>query len=222
MKNFLSCFVFCLLTSFVLAQPGDKISYGGNSHEVFMKDGNKKPETLGSPYLNDAFVPSRVKGYDQPLNLRFNGYTGDMEFQINDLTYALSKEEFPVVLMGPSNTKYFYTNYTLGNKTASGFLRVLSESDKTSFYVRESVEFIPGTESSDGYSAPKLPTYKRAKDEYFVKIGTNTIEIPSNKKKFAALFPNHEKQILDYISASKLALNKEADLISISKFINGL
>ena len=223
MKKIINCAFLLFLAGTLSAQIGDVISVSSTSFSVQNnKDLSQAAKAMGSPYITQEFLPAVITGHDKSINLRYNAYTDEMEFKMNQVDYNLSKEEYPEVFIGPEKTRYIYTSYTDGKTKVSGFLRTIAEHDKVAFYIKESITYTPAVASSNGYGSDKPAIYKRAKDRLFVKVNGNIIEMPTNKKKFAALFSENEKQISSYISSEKIALTKETDLLKLGRFIQNL
>lgn len=211
------CLLF--LSPFLSAQIGEVINYSAHSIQVKKPKATNGTRSIGSPYIFSNYLVSLVIGHDEIIELKYNAYTDEMEFEHEGQFYNLNKEEYPEVFLGPQKLKYIYTNYNDGKNSVSGFLRVLDENEKWSIYVKEKVSYTPPAPSKDSYTTEKPEVYKREKDHYFMRMNDAIFEIPTNKKKFAALFSSKEKEVLNYISSEKLSLNKEVDLVKLSRFI---
>lgn len=218
-------FIFKYLLVAIIVSPlsaqqvGDVITVGSNSYEVRSPNEAKDNRVIGSPYTTSAYLPSVVTGYEKPLSLKYNAYTDEMEFKLDGKEYALSKEEYPEVFFGPEKIKYIYTSYVDKKNTVSGFLKVITESETVALYLKESVSFTPATRGGNSYSSEKPATYKKGKDRYFIKTPNQIVEVPTNRRRLADLFPDKEKEISNFISSEKISLTKEADLIKLIDFI---
>jgi len=201
---------------------GDRINIGGGAIEVIGGDeGNVK--TVGSPYINETYFPAVVEGYDESIELRYNAYTDEMEFEVDETLYALSKNEYPRVVLGwKKKTPYIYTTYQDGANLVSGFLRIVNEKDKYPLYVKETVSFSPSKKATSGYDSDKPEVYKREKDRFFTKIENQIVEVPLHKKNILKLFPEFQKEIQDFLKSEKVKLNSQDDMVRVFNYLNSL
>ena len=75
--------------------------------------------------------------------------------------------------------------------------------------------------ATNGYDSNVPAQYKRLKDKFFIKKNDElAIEIPTNKKDFAKLFPKRQKEILSFIKKEKIKFKKESDLLKLVNHLN--
>jgi len=222
MKTIFVCILIIIGSGSYAQLVGDRISVGGGSIEVMGGDeGNVR--TVGSPYINETYSPAVVEGYDKPIELRYNAYTDEMEFDVDGTLYALAKNKYPKVVLGwKKQTPYIYTTYQDGTDTVSGFLRIVNEKDKYPLYVKETVSFSPSRKAASGYEADKPEVYKREKDRYFTMIENQIVEVPLHKKNILKRFPEFQKEIQDFLKNEKIKLNSEEDMIRVFDYLNSL
>lgn len=177
---------------------------------------------VGSPYYNDAFMLSEVENYPEKLALRYNAYTGDMEFQQDGEVYTLLKEEYPKVLLGPQKKEYVYTPYEQNGNAQKGFLIKLNESETHPAYKSERISYTEPREAKSHYDSDKPGIYKQEKPDYFIQWNGRIREVPANKKRFAKMFGSHEKRVLDFINKNKIQLHSDTGITEISKFLDSL
>lgn len=179
-------------------------------------------EAVGSPYYNDAFMPSYIQNYEGRLALRFNAYTGDMEFEHEGELYALTKEEYSEVIMGPMKKHYIYTPYEQNGKAEYGFLVKLNESETHPAYKREIISYTEPHKATSHYDSDKPGIFKEEKPEYYIFWDGRIRDVHSNKKRFAKMFGSKDKAVLDFINKSKINQNTDEGIIQISTFLDSL
>lgn len=216
--SFLSVFAVSAMS---FGQITDKLSVGTHSYEVHGLKTDFDESIIGSPYINSAYLPSEVTGYG-PIELKFNGYTGDMEFEENGERMALKKDEFPEVFLGPLKNKYLNVSYKDGSEEGSGYMKVLSENDRSILLKKEVIVFSPAQANTSGYGSNKPAAYRKGKDKYYIAQNGFAVEVPSNAKKFSQMFKGHESDIAEFIKSNKISFSKEADLIKLNDFIGTL
>lgn len=222
MRKFIFSSIICLgVISFSNAQIGEPLSVGTNAYEVHGLKEDFDQSILGSPYTNKIYLNSEVSGYGE-LQLKFNAYTGDMEFEENGERMALKSEEYPEVFFGPQRHKYLHVNYKDGRQSQSGYMKVLSENKNATIFIKEVITFTPAQKSSSGYSESKQAAYKVGKNKIYISTGGEVVELPTNAKKFSQLFKDKEAVVADFLKNSKLSLSKESDLVKINEFLGSL
>lgn len=204
------------------AQIGEVLTLSSNAFELHGLKASHDDSALGSPFIQEKYVTSSIKGYDSNVEMRYNAYSDEVEFEWEDQTYTLDKEKFPEVLIGPKKMNYEYLSYKEGNNNVNGFLKRISENKFSTLFVKEKVSFTPAQKSTNGYSAVKPAAYKRLKDKYFIQFNNSIQELPTNAKKVSQLFVGKEKQVSDYIKAQKINVTVEADLIRLNSFLGSL
>lgn len=218
-KIVLALGVFLITVTLYSQDIGGNVVVTNRGFEITQKAEEEKA-TEGTPYLNDTFLDAVVKGYDSSIKLKYNAYLDEMEFEMDGTNYHLSKDIYPEVQI--LNTKYLYTTYKEGKETVHGFLVVIREAENLSFYKKEMKTLIPAKTASTGYDRSSPAKYKSLDPVYYIGINGEIVELPKNEKKFAQLFGNNEKQVLDYIKTNKLSLKTEQDLIKLFIYLKSM
>lgn len=178
-----------------------------------------KGSLKGSPYLNEQFLASQINGVDYMV--RYNAADNKMEISENNSIYEYPAKLDQTVIEIPSIKKqYVYKNYRDGKNYHIGFLVVLSDAPTAKLFKAEKISFVPGVVPKTSYDRAYPDEYKRLKDVYYMQLQSGEIDrVPTNAKRFAALFPEKDKAITNFIKENKISLNDEKDLITLFSFI---
>ena len=180
----------------------------------------------GSPYLDLNFKPAKIGNREKTFLIRLNGLKGTVEVWVKEnqviVLNATSGEE--IKLLDGSERIYRMGSYKdAKGKTQKGYLEVLASKESYNLYKRESIAYFKKTKA-EGYAPAKPARFERLKPVYYFKTATGTLPlyIPSNKKKFLALFDTKTAaKARTIIKKERLSLTKEAHLARILDHIYG-
>lgn len=183
---------------------------------------DKDENVNGTPYINDAFMYSRIQSLDTLIEVdsRHNIYKDEIEFKSKGEVFKLTNTDGLVILEPLKNRTLKYLQYSTEEGQQKGFLIAKTENAKVNFYVKEIIKLIPKKEASNPYDTDKPAHYKREGDVFFIGINGAIKEISSKKKEILALFPDHKSEIQDFIKDQKISLKDEADLVTLVNYIN--
>lgn len=179
----------------------------------------------GSPYFNAEFRQGSLY-YDDELQgtfpMRYNAFRDQIQLKpdsVNDTVRIglIRDHRLSCVLDGK---RLFYERFRdRSNTQQSGYLFGLIESNKGIFYQRKIKRFMEGKASSNSLTREVPPRFIDQFEFYFQSSDKDQIiEIPSNRKKAAALLaPEHTSELLKFIRKNRLRTNDEQDLILISR-----
>lgn len=181
----------------------------------------------GSPYLYDEYFPAITSYDNKTLRVKYNMVTDEMEVETNEMeVYALNKNIANLrIKFLKDKTTYQAFDYINDDGIATkGYFVLLSDLDfEIKLLMKQSKKFVDRKPAKSSYQTAELAHYKRERDELYIKIGQqNAIELPSNKKDIATLFPDSEKEVLAFIKKNKIKTRKEEDLIKLVEFLNTL
>ncbi|MCW4468687.1 hypothetical protein OGH69_06920 [Flavobacterium sp. MFBS3-15] len=197
---------------------------GGAQGQIMVKAESAMPAT-GSMYTDDRFMPAKTSGNEQIILVKYNAYSD--YFEMNNpqqgTTQILPKQTGSTVTMTGTGEVYAFQKYkTEKGEEINGYLNVVSDNSKVKIYKREKIYLQPGKIAQDSYHASKPATYKRADDEFYVKINDGEITYVSNKKDIANLVPGKSKEVLDFIKKNKIDVEEAKDLQELSGFIESI
>ncbi|MCB0431520.1 MAG: hypothetical protein KDD18_00195 [Mangrovimonas sp.] len=195
---------------------------GGNRNNLFLDiDNNEEDKTEGSRFINDNFLPAKLNDSDDIFFLRYDAFNEVFEISKNEKIYSLNKH-IENVTISFLNLNLVYKAFTVDG-TEKYFVLLNNENQKINLLKKESIIFTEEKLSKTGYDEYRPPKYKRGKDVFFMHKDGEVIELPTNKKKFAALFPEKEDQILDHIKKAKSSkLNDGESLLELFNYINSI
>lgn len=179
----------------------------------------------GSPYLNEEFLPVKVsKRPEKNLSARYNAYKDEIEIKQGNgaAIYVLNKKSsFSKVEFTASKMAYEAYDFIEKGEKKRGYLEKLNPTGNHFLLKKQRITFIDAKPSNTGYDNSSPAQFKKAKNNYFIKINEgNIIEFKKNKKDFAKLFPKHEKELLSYIKKQGINTKKEKDLIKLINYVN--
>lgn len=189
---------------------------------------SKRKETeaaTGSMYINDKYIPAKVSGSNQTVLLRYNAYSDFFEISNPQSDEIRQLPQTPGVTITFLNSKDTYTLVDFINKKEeahSGYLNMLSDNAKVKIYKRESIFLQPEVIPTSSYASYKAPNYKKANEEFYIKIGEQEAKYYSGKKDLAKLVPGKNKEVLAYIKENKIDVEKKEDLIKLGMYINSI
>ena len=229
MKTYSIFISLLLVISSVFAQEVNDnqeiVSSSGASLYSFDKTDNT---VIGSPYIQETFLPARVSAKTGNIyNLRYNAVNDEMEMesqQTKNPTINKNISGLIVTFLKDNRTYYSMKYLTKDGNKATGFLVSISDSNANiKLFLKERIAFFQGKPAKSSYQAAKPAKFDRVDDEYYIVINDEIAKsLSNNKKDIAALFPNHENDILNYISAEKLNLRKQNDLVKLVGYLNQL
>jgi len=183
----------------------------------------KELAATGSMYITDAYLPAKLSNNENIILLRYNAYQD--YFEMNDpqaqSVKQLPKDKGVIVTFNASGEAYTLANYkTEEGNSQLGYLNLIADGAKVKVYKRERVYLQPGKTSANSYQAAKAASYKKADDEFYVKIG-NAAEASffESKKDFAKLVPGKDKEVLEYIKKNNIDTEKATDLQKLAAFV---
>lgn len=189
---------------------------------------SKDSEILGTPYLTDDFVKSRVYFGDQLIGdyfIRYNALVSEIEIKTTELP-----EEEPKKLIAHRDLKVKYGDRELlfttyinkKDETKNGFLSIIKAGDQYTLYHRLAVKYSEGKAAANSMVNDIPSRYVHFVEYYYKKSDVNRIDQLSQKRgKFLKQLNKEDKEKADlFIKEHKLDLSKEADLILIFDHLN--
>jgi len=189
---------------------------------------NTTEEILGSPYLTEDFIASKVFYSDELIGkffVRYNALNSEIEIR-----QTLDQEEKVKRLLPDKNIKVQYQGKELQfttyinkkQETKNGYLSLLTNDKKYQLYHRLAVKYAEGKSAANSMVNPIPSRYAQFEEFYYKKEGVDRIDqLPQKKGKFIKIFPNELKEDLKtYFDQNKVDLSKEKDLVALFKFIN--
>lgn len=176
----------------------------------------------GSPYLKDEFVvgtiftTSKLQYTEVPL--RYNIFNDELEFKTSDnkILAMASPEIIERVEFG--EFKMVYVPYSNAKKIHRGFFRILEEGN-ASFYSRSEIMFKEAIEPA-AYKDAEPAKFMNKPDSYYIRIGLEEAKKVDNKKELIEVFPNHQREIADFIKKYKIKTTQPESLKKLVQYYN--
>ena len=225
MKAKYYCYVLMALTLNAVAQNANSVSNQGSRENflyTYVSDASNTDAT-GSPYINEAYMPAKVTGFDGLAPpIRYNAEKDEMEFLKDGKKYYIIKQDS--VEINFYSKKYKYLNYQDKKEEKYGYLVVLVYDVKQTYslYKKEKITLVPRVEAKSGYDEARPANYRKEEDKFYIAFSNKIIAMPNKKKELLALVPNQVEAIESYLKANKVSFDNESHLIELVKFMNTL
>jgi len=212
----------CAITSLAAtAQINQTPMTAGGSQIV--GNSEKAMAATGSMYLNEQFMPAKLSSNPTTILLRYNAYSDyfEMSNPQEQHTKGLPKQAGVVITFVTTGEEYTLVNYSNKEKeSVNGYLNIISDTPKIKIYKKERIFLQPGMISGNSYQTSKPAMYKKAGDEFYVKIGDAAEAVYfSGKKEFAKLVPAKSKEILDYIKKNDIDVDEVPSLQKLATYM---
>jgi len=184
---------------------------------------NRHHDIEGSPYLTEEFVRgaifyNRTKYVD--LDLRYNYYQGYFEFRDNDRI-----QYFPSDLIRPDTVWagediFLYVDYLEGKRTKQAFMQLL-DNRKIEVLLFKEVILIEA-EPAAGYQEATPARFEATGEMIFLRREGQPAVAFRGRKSIRDLFPDHQKELLNYAKEEKLRLKNPDGIIRLCRYFESL
>lgn len=180
----------------------------------------------GSPYIEEVFLPARVTAdIEQIFNARYNAVTDEVEVETEKSTIQAINKLLPGITVTFLKNNKIYNGMTYFNEdgqSVKGYLIPLTNDNaNVKLFLKEKIVYTESKPAKSSYQEAVPAKFDRLDDSYYLIIDREIAKpLSKNKKEIAGLFPNQEKQILNYISSEKLNIKKKEDLMKLIAHIN--
>lgn len=194
------------------------------------KKANVEMEILGSPYLTEHFVKSKVYFGEELIGdyyIRYNALNSEIEIKETDL-----KEEAPKRLLANQDLRVKYGNrelrfttyITKKDETKNGFLSIIEDGENYTLYHRLAVKYSEGKAAANSMVNPIPSRYAHFVEYYYQKKGVDRIDQLVQKKGslLKVLDKELREEVSNFLKEYKIDLNEEQDLIRTFNYINSL
>ena len=220
-KSILSLFTFLFIQTISFGQV-TQIDLG--SERLLNSSRASDPvEALGSPYVDENFLPVKIKGYNQLFTGRYNAYNGEMEIDLGTKIIALDKNN-DYELMYTQNNKIYKTYRFISPSGISKkrFLNVILENEKFTLLKEEIIKYQEKIPAANSYSKDQPAKFEKSKNNYYLKQGKSITYISTKKKDLLKTYPENAKKLKSYLKENKISLKKESDMIKLAGFLADL
>ncbi len=187
-------------------------------------------EILGSPYLTDDFIKSKVyfgEDYIGDYFIRYNALNSEIEIKETQLP-----EEEPKRLLANEDVRVKYGNRELRfttyinkkGETKNGFLSIIEQGKNFTLYQRLAVKFSEGKSAANSMVNDIPSRYAHFVEYYYQKEGVERIDQLATKKSgvLRLLEKEDREDVGDFLKEEKINLDDEEDLIKTFEYLNSL
>jgi len=221
--NLLYTTAFALTSVLATAQVQQTPVHSGGGQIYTSKE--KSQAATGSMFVNDKHMPAKVSNNDKTVLVRYNAYADNFEISdpISGTSKVLPSQSDVTITLNSTGETYTFQQYkTEKEEIKNGYLSIVSDKPNVKIYKRERIYLQPEVFPASSYQTYKPANYKKADDEFYIKIKDQDAAVFfSGKKDLAKLVPAKSKEVLDFIKKNKLDLEKEGDLEQVGAFLDG-
>jgi len=185
--------------------------------------GQSMEDIKGSPYNENQFVLGDIyinNGKYTKIPLRYNIYDDKMEFQQNEVTYAL-EPDLRMRKISVGENVYVVDKFEFKWKEKVGYLLLL-DSGKVSLMARLDVNFYERQEPRAMESAPTPAKFTRLSNTYYFKVSNQPVKKVESIKEMIASFPDKQVELNSFAKKEKISIKNEDELIKLVRYYNSL
>jgi hypothetical protein len=176
----------------------------------------------GSPYTTAKFIPATVLPYNMVLPARYNEVKDQMEVEYQNQILILDKKRSDFILKFHLGNKTYKLLETLDEKEGKGYLQVLSENEKVSFYKKAITKYFAAKAAFHASVSDAPAQYRELKDQYYIGKDGQIERVVIKKKAILKMFPEKQKEIKAFIKTNKIKFSNETSVVKLIKYINTL
>ena len=184
----------------------------------------------GTPFFIDQWLTADILSFTNEWKknvlVKYDAYSDELIYYNDNISIPVIIDKDYVQMFdiheSGNNPGYTFRCINLGNPdgrdNACGFFQVVKEGN-VSLYIKHSVVYAKkiNPEQQDKYHGRFVH-----KKEYFLQVGTEVLPIKMGVKTFVKLFPQHKKDIKEFIKKDNLSMKSEDDLRLLIGYINTL
>ncbi len=180
----------------------------------------------GSPYEENYFQPGFIYSNNEltasNIPMRYNIFADEIEINTShdpnqQNINVLGKSPNVFAKIGP-DVYVFVEN--LSSADLSGYFNVAHEGEHFDLYKKSRVNYVEKRFAETTYQRDQPARFDRTDTFYLVSNRGVFYELPNNRRRFVAVFKEHDKEIDTYIRSNRLDLRNENDLKKIVKYFN--
>lgn len=181
-------------------------------------------EYEGSPYLEEDFTEGSVytkskKQYVE-VPLRYNIYTGEVEFRSGDGPVQALAAPRSVEKIAFGEYHLEFVPFQDRNKVERAFF-VVAEKGRATLYRRPRVRLQEAKEPA-AYQDAQPAKFSRQSDDFFIRVGTKPAKPVEKKKHLVEVFPDHKKELETFIKENNVKPKRAETLEELVKYYNSL
>lgn len=217
----LFCTALFAVASFTANAQINQTPVHSSGNQIYVQ-GEKALPATGSMFISEQYLPAKASNNNgTTLLLRYNAYSDLFEVSNpqEQSVKVLPKQPNVIVTFSQNNESYVYETYkTEKGETVTGYLNIISDNPKVKIYKRERIYLQQGSVPANSYQTAKAPAYKKAADEYYVKVADGEATFFDDKKDYAKLIPGKSKEVLEFIKTNKINVENATDLQKLAEY----
>lgn len=217
----------CLITLLVSTT---KLSFS-QLYTVQLPPGNNKilteeptPGVVGSPYLQDGWSKGSVNTSNgkiiDNLNLRYDVYKKEIQFQADNKIYILSSpDSLNSVIIG--SRRFIYLSFKDKKTMQKDYFEELSPVNKSQLLMRHTVRIIKSNYNKALNVGNKDDRFEH-RSYYYIRKGNVIALIDKKGNSFFTLFAESSQELKKYVQQNSLSFSNREDIEQIVTYCNSL
>ncbi len=175
-------------------------------------------EIKGSPYTNPEFFSAKIAENYEKVNVRYNSYSDQVEYEKEDKVYTLPKETTFSKIEISSSPKQVLVMLNTNDEFSGYFYEIID--NKIGLYKKVKTKFTDTVPAANSYSSEKPASFKTLDPIYYIKTEKGFIKSPKNQKEILAQFPSKKDVLNRFFKENRVKFNNEEDLKKLVNFLN--
>lgn len=186
-------------------------------------------ETVGSPYLNEQFIKSKIFYGDEVLGdffIRYNALNSEIEIKESleaDEVQRLVADKKISVKYGTRELR-FTTYINKKKETKNGYLSMIAKGKNYTLFHRLAIKYVEGKAAANSMVNNVPSRFAPFVEFYYQEEGVDRIDQLSKKKGkiLNQLKKEHKDLAKSYLKENSIDLGKEEDLTTFFDYLNTL
>lgn len=201
----------------------EMMTYLNADMDYLQKQKERYSRIEGTPYVDEEFRKGSLyfsRTLFTNLELRYNVYEGYFEFKSDDGFKYIDPRRTPVDTVWLNGDTYLYITFQSGKQMRQKFMKLISDSGTRVLLNHRVVLSQP--EAAKGYEEAKPARFEKLADAVFIQHPGNSAREFKGKKSMMQLFPEHHKQLSEFVKSEKLKLKKTGDIVRLVAYYDSL
>ncbi len=168
----------------------------------------------GSPFIYENYANGKIEGVEGMYKFRYDALRDEMHILKNGEAFVIAKiPDYGSIVIVDTNETIKLVNYDEKGANVLGYLYLLGTSNDKSLYKKETITLTKEKKAVSSYDSDIPARYQEQPEKYFITAEDGkVVALPTNKKKFVALYPSKEKQLNEYFKKNNVDFNNVMQL----------
>lgn len=175
----------------------------------------------GSQFYDEHFNKATISNSPSTFNVRYNAFLDEMEIlNKNEVVFVNKRYHRGSITLTDKDVTYKILKEIDGDQETLGYFVLIDGTGSVALYKKERKQLV----YDNKLTRKNDSEFKNVRTSYYVEFDNSKIavEVPTNKRDFADLFPEKKAEILSFIKKNKLKLRQEEDIQRLITYINSI